>query len=97
MAGTDSQHRADYAADAVQRRSRWWIAALTFVVGVVVGVLTVGLLDRSTPDFSTASRERSVDDAVARRKPECARRGQRRSQCRLPTSDQRSPRRQRRS
>ena len=45
MAGTDSQHRADDDAGAVQRRSRWWIAALTFVVGVVVGVLAVGLLD----------------------------------------------------
>ena len=52
MAGTDSQHRADNAAGAVQRRSRWWIAALTFVVGVVVGVLAVGLLDFSRPDFS---------------------------------------------
>ena len=52
MPGTDSQHRADYAAGAVQRRSRWWIAALTFVVGVVVGVLAVGLLDSRRPDFS---------------------------------------------
>lgn len=52
MAGTDSQHRDDYDAGAGQRRSRWWIAALTFVVGVVVGVLAVGLLDIRTPDFS---------------------------------------------
>jgi hypothetical protein len=37
-----------------QRRSRWWIAVLTFVAGVVVGVLVVGLLDTSRPDFSAA-------------------------------------------
>jgi hypothetical protein len=53
VAGTDSQHRADYDAGAVQRRSRWWIAALTFVVGIVVGVLAVGLLDIRRPDFSS--------------------------------------------
>jgi hypothetical protein len=52
VAGTDSQHRANDDAGAVQRRSRWWIAALTFVVGVVVGVLAVGLLDIRRPDFS---------------------------------------------
>ncbi|HWH99150.1 MAG TPA: hypothetical protein VNT27_02375 [Propionibacteriaceae bacterium] len=37
-----------------QRRSRWWIAVLTFVVGVVVGVLIVGFLDKTAPDFSAA-------------------------------------------
>jgi hypothetical protein len=53
VAGTDSKHRADDAAPA-QRRSRWWIAALTFVAGMVVGVLVVGLLDTRKPDFLSA-------------------------------------------
>ena len=52
MAGTDSKHQADDATMPPQRRSRWWIAVLTFVIGVVVGVLIVGFLFRSTPDPS---------------------------------------------
>jgi hypothetical protein len=43
-----------------QRRSRWWIAVLTFVLGVVVGVLIVGFLNRSTSDFSAAQRAPSA-------------------------------------
>jgi hypothetical protein len=35
------------------RRLRWWIAAITFVVGFVFGVLAVGLLNATTPDFAT--------------------------------------------
>ena len=54
MAGTDSKHQADDATMPPQRRSRWWIAVLTFVAGVAVGVLIVGFLTRSTPDFSGA-------------------------------------------
>ena len=54
MAGTDSKYPADDVTKPPQRRSRWWIAVLTFVVGVAVGILVVGLLDTSTPDFTTA-------------------------------------------
>jgi hypothetical protein len=54
VAGTHSKHQADNAPMPPQRRSRWWIAVLTFVAGVVVGVLVVGFLTRSTPDFSAA-------------------------------------------
>ena len=35
------------------RRLRWWIAAITFVAGFVFGVLAVGLLNATTPDFGT--------------------------------------------
>ena len=47
MAGTDSKRRADDATMPPRRRSRWWIAVLTFVAGVVVGVLIVGFLTRN--------------------------------------------------
>jgi hypothetical protein len=53
VAGTDSKHRAD-DTEPPQRRSRWWIAALTFVAGMVVGVLLVGLFDTRKPDFLSA-------------------------------------------
>ena len=52
MAGTDPKHQADENARRSQRRSRWWIPVLTFVAGIAVGVLIVGLLDTSTPDLS---------------------------------------------
>jgi hypothetical protein len=54
VAGTDLKQRADYSGRRVQRPSRWWIPALTFIVGVVVGVLTVGLLGIRWPDFQSA-------------------------------------------
>jgi hypothetical protein len=54
VAGTDLKQRADYSGRRIQRPSRWWIAALTFIVGVVVGVLTVGLLDIGRPDVLSA-------------------------------------------
>jgi hypothetical protein len=54
VAGTDSKYPDDDVTKPPQRRSRWWIAVLTFVVGVAVGVLVVGLLTTSTPDFSAA-------------------------------------------
>jgi hypothetical protein len=54
VAGTDSKYPADDVTMPPQRRSRWWIAVLTFVVGVVVGVLIVGFLDKTAPDFSAA-------------------------------------------
>ena len=54
MASTDSQRPFDDGAVRPKRRSRWWIAALTFVAGVAIGVLIVGFLNRSTSDFSAA-------------------------------------------
>jgi hypothetical protein len=51
VASTDSQRPADDVAMRPKRRSRWWIATLTFVAGVAIGVLIVGFLDRSTSDF----------------------------------------------
>jgi hypothetical protein len=52
VAGTDSKYPADDVTMPPRRRSRWWIAVLTFVAGLVVGVLIVGFLSRSTPDRS---------------------------------------------
>lgn len=57
MAGTDSKHQAPkyegtHIAIPTRRRSRWWIPVLTFVAGIAVGVLLVGLLNTSAPDFS---------------------------------------------
>jgi hypothetical protein len=53
VAGTDAKHQAlDDNAIPTRRRSRWWIPVLTFVVGIAVGVLIVGLLTTTTPDFS---------------------------------------------
>jgi hypothetical protein len=54
VAGTDSKYPADDVTKPPQRRSRWWIAVLTFVAGVGVGVLIVGFLTWSTPDPSGA-------------------------------------------
>lgn len=41
-------------ADGGRRRPRWWIAAATFVGGVVAGILIVGLLSAGTPEFGAA-------------------------------------------
>jgi len=54
VASTDSQRPFDDGAVRPKRGSRWWIAALTFVAGVAIGVLIVGFLNRSTSDFSAA-------------------------------------------
>jgi len=51
VSGTDMKQRADYVGRRVQRPSRWWIPVLTFILGGVVGVLTVGLLGITTTDF----------------------------------------------
>ncbi|MFL6046975.1 MAG: hypothetical protein ACJ72M_17935 [Propionibacteriaceae bacterium] len=51
MSGTDVKQRADYSGRRVQRPSRWWIPVLTFILGGLVGVLTVGLLGITGPDF----------------------------------------------
>ncbi len=53
MARADTRQEANVNSTS-QRRSRWWIPVLTFVVGIGVGVLIVGLLNTSTPDFAAA-------------------------------------------
>jgi hypothetical protein len=60
VASTDSQRPFDDGAVRPKRRSRWWIAALTFVAGVAIGVLIVGFLDWSTSDFSAAQNAPST-------------------------------------
>lgn len=65
MASTDSQRPFDDEAVRPKRRSRWWIAALTFVAGVVIGVLIVGFLDSSTSDFSAAQSAPSTSPSPA--------------------------------
>jgi hypothetical protein len=54
VAGSGSKYPADGATKPRQRQSRWWIAVLAFVAGVVGGVLIVGFLYKTTPDFSAA-------------------------------------------
>jgi hypothetical protein len=41
------------AAPAQTRRLRWWVAGITFVAGVVFGVIAVGLLNLGTPEFGS--------------------------------------------
>ncbi len=56
MTGTaepDSAPPSNPTATAL--RVQWWVAALTFVGGLVVGVLAVGLLTGTTPDFGAGS------------------------------------------
>lgn len=38
-------------------RSRWWFTAATLAVGIVVGVLAVGLLNVTTPDFEVGNAQ----------------------------------------
>jgi hypothetical protein len=61
VAGTDAKHQAENNGVPSRRRSRWWLPVLTFVLGIAGGVLIVGLLDTSTPDFSA---ERSASPAT---------------------------------
>jgi hypothetical protein len=63
VASTDSQRPFDDGAVRPKRGSRWWIAALTFVAGVAIGVLIVGFLDSSTSDFSVGQSEPAAASA----------------------------------
>lgn len=49
-----SQDALPPASWARTRRLRWWVAAITFVGGVVVGVLAVGLLSAGAPAFGNS-------------------------------------------
>ncbi|MBA8794076.1 hypothetical protein FHX74_001681 [Friedmanniella endophytica] len=42
------------------RRPAPWLAVLIFAAGLLVGVLTVGLLDAGTPDFATRTSNTST-------------------------------------
>ncbi len=51
----DSGEPTPEAAERVHtRRLRWWVSAITLVAGFVLGVLTVGLLNTTTPNFAAA-------------------------------------------
>lgn len=45
----------DPAPPSSGKRSRWWVGVLLFVGGLVMGILTVGLLSASTPEFGSAA------------------------------------------
>ena len=51
------RHGPQGAASPTRAGGRWpwWVAAITFVVGLVVGVIAVGLLSSGKPDFPTAA------------------------------------------
>lgn len=54
---TNSQELGRESVEAVThtRRLRWWVSGITLVVGFVFGVLAVGLLSLSTPDFAAGT------------------------------------------
>ena len=90
MAGTDAKQQApDDNAIPTRRRSRWWIPVLTFVAGIAVGVLIVGLLNTDHAGFLGAAKLRTSDTVT--RGPASSQRGWCASQCRLRSGDQRSP------
>ncbi len=45
----------DPPQDPGGHRSRWWLGVLLFVAGLVAGVITVGLLNATTPDFASGT------------------------------------------
>jgi len=53
------------AARTGTRRLRWWVAGITFVVGFVAGILTVGLLNLTTPDFAAGAGPGGVQSGPA--------------------------------
>jgi hypothetical protein len=65
VAGTDTKYPADDATMPPRRRSRWWIAVLTFMAGIAVGVLIVGFLYTSTPDISAVQSPSPVTPSPA--------------------------------
>jgi hypothetical protein len=46
---------AEPAARTHTRRLRWWVSGITLVAGFVLGVLAVGLLSLTTPDFAAGT------------------------------------------
>jgi hypothetical protein len=53
---SDPGDQAATARPVHTRRLRWWVAGITFVAGFVFGVLAVGLLNATTPDFGGGTR-----------------------------------------
>ncbi len=51
----DAPQPSRAVAEPKRRRPRWWVTLATFVAGILVGVLAVGLLSVGTPDFVTAA------------------------------------------
>jgi hypothetical protein len=47
----------DSSAPEQVARVRWWVAGLTGVAGLILGVLITGLLVATTPDFGSAVRD----------------------------------------
>jgi hypothetical protein len=46
---------AEPAAPTHTRRLRWWVSGITLVAGFVLGVLAVGLLNLTAPDFAAGT------------------------------------------
>jgi hypothetical protein len=53
----DSSSPQDSSPPEAVARVRWWVAAVTGIAGVVVGVLITGMLIATTPDFGSASQD----------------------------------------
>ncbi len=52
--GSAEETNSAEATRSQTRRLRWWVSAITFVGGAVVGVLAVGLLTAGTPGFGAS-------------------------------------------
>lgn len=50
----DESVKSESTSSSAGLRGRWWFSASLFAAGVVVGVVTVGLLNLGTPDFVPA-------------------------------------------
>lgn len=66
MSGSDhDDHAEPPTSETADAPSRWWIPVITFVVGVVVGVVAVGLLSAGRPDFASTAKNSSSPKATA--------------------------------
>jgi len=52
-----SQPAAAPTSSAAKPGLRWWLGVILFVAGVLVGVLGVGLLNATTPDFGAGATD----------------------------------------
>lgn len=66
MSGSNHDDRAEPpTSETPETPSRWWIAAITFVVGVVVGVVAVGVLSAGKQDFGRTAQDGSSPGATS--------------------------------
>lgn len=66
MSGSNHDDPAEPPANETpETPSRWWIAAITFFVGVVVGVVAVGLLSAGKQDFDRTAGDGSSPGATS--------------------------------